>query len=151
MQNYQNIKYNNTIFKNDKSDEILSLEYLRYLKNIDLNSANLEFVKIIRSLFKDKIDYFRGFIHDEIFDFLDLFLELDDSKKRVSTKEYINSIVLENEQLIKQNSYLHRYFEKNKEYIDKNHSFIDENESLKNENESLKNEIINLKKKIRKV
>ena len=27
MQNYQNIKYNNTIFKNDKSDEILSLEY----------------------------------------------------------------------------------------------------------------------------
>ena len=150
MQNYQNIKYNNTIFKNDKSDEILSLEYLRYLKNIDLNSANLEFVKIIRSLFKDKIDYFRGFIHDEIFDFLDLFLELDDSKKRVSTKEYINSIVLENEQLIKQNSYLHRYFEKNKEYIDKNHSFIDENESLKNENESLKNEIINLKKKLEK-
>ena len=145
MQNYQTTKYNNNIYRNDKnkSDEMLSLEYLKYLKSIDLNSANSEFVKIIRLLFKNKIDYFRGFIHEEIFEFLDLFLELNDSKKRISTNEYISNIVFENEQLIKQNSYLHRYFEKNKEYIDKNHSFI-------NENESLKNEIINLKKKLEK-
>ena len=74
MQNCQNIKYNNnTIYRNDKnkSDEMLSLEYLKYLKNVDLNSANSEFVKIIRLLFKNKIDYFRGFVDEEIFEFLD--------------------------------------------------------------------------------
>lgn len=141
MQNYQNTKYNNnTIFRNDKSDELLSLEYLKYLKNIDLNSANSEFVKTIKSLFKSKIDYFRGFINDEIFEFLDLFLELNDSKKRKSTNECINDLVIENEQLKSQNLYLHS------EHLNLYNSY----NLLINENKMLKNEIIDLKKKLEK-
>ena len=124
--------------------ENVSIESLKKMKIIDLNFANKEFINIIRTIFLTKINYFRDIIKDEIFEFLDLTKELNDSKKNKSINQLLHDVVNENQELKNQYSYFQRYIH------DTEISFNDTIKKAKNENDLLKMEIFNLQQKLEK-